>query len=245
MFASQNHIPILDIKEDIVLTRDGGATLVIKTSAVNFGLLSEREQIAIIDSFAQMLNSLSFAIQIVIRSERLDISSYLQLLDKASKLQTNPLLASMMSKYRLFVQSLIKEREVLDKQFYITLPLASYEIGVVVKNNEERLKKAKVILLPRRDQVIKQLSRIGLKATQLNTEQLIKLFYNIYNQTNIEISQAQPIQPVNLLQPQNIRPNTSINATPTSNLQPPTSTPTATRTNTSHPFVVEELHDNI
>src|SRR5688572_10819095 len=127
MATTQEHISIEDIKDSMILLKDGGASLVIETSAVNFGLLSEEEQIAIIDSFAQMLNSLSFAIQINIVSRRLDISSYIKLLDKSLSLQTNPLLAQLMVNYRSFVQSLIKENEVLDKSFYIAINVSGLE----------------------------------------------------------------------------------------------------------------------
>src|SRR3989339_1735962 len=95
MNTTQQHLSIADIKDDILILKNGGGSLVLQVSAVNFGLLSDREQIAIISAFAQMLNSLSFSIQIVIYSERLNISSYLTLLEKAQLAQTNPLLSRM------------------------------------------------------------------------------------------------------------------------------------------------------
>src|SRR3990167_4632859 len=180
MSTTQDHIPILDLQEGVVLLKDGGAVVILKTSAVNFGLLSGEEQMAIIGSFAQMLNSLSFPIQIVIRSTRLDITAYLKLLDKALKVQLNPLLAQLMIHYRQFVESLIKDNEVLDKSFYVVVPLSRMELGLAPKK-EDRLKKAETILLPRRDQMIRQLSRVGLKAEQMLNQAVIKLFYDIYN----------------------------------------------------------------
>src|SRR2546428_839405 len=115
MSTTQEHLLVKDITDDIILLKNGGGALVLQVSAVNFGLLSDMEQIAIISSFAQMLNSLSFSIQIVIRSERLNISSYLNLLSKAQKAQTNPLLLKMIVSYKQFIQTTIKENEVLDK----------------------------------------------------------------------------------------------------------------------------------
>src|SRR3990167_10987094 len=99
MNTTQDHLLISDISDDIVLLKNGGGALILQVSAVNFGLLSAREQIAIIGSFAQMLNSLSFSIQIVIRSERLNINSYLKLLNKGLKTQTNPLLSKLIANY--------------------------------------------------------------------------------------------------------------------------------------------------
>lgn len=244
MNKTQNHIPISDIKEGVVLLKDGGGVMILKVSAVNFGLLSSEEQIAIIGSFAQMLNSLSFAIQITIISRRLDISSYIALLDKELSLQTNPLLAQVMVQYRQFVQSLIKENEVLDKNFYIAIPVSRLEMGVGLYKGEELLKKAKTTLLPRRDQVARQLNRVGLKVSQLDDKTLAQLFYYIYNPndtvTGAGIEYPREIK-LNAPTPQ-VRPAQIPTGpkTPSSQL-PPLSTP-VTR---NHPFVVEELSDTI
>src|SRR3989344_823961 len=171
MALTQEHLPVADIKEDILLLKSGGGAMILQVSAVNFGLLSQKEQMAIIGSFAQMLNSLSFSIQIVIHSERLNISSYLDLLDQAKTSQVNPLLANLMASYRQFIQTTIKENEVLDKKFYIVIPLFALEVGLTA-NIEALWQKVKTTLIPRRDQVVRQLSRIGLKANQLTNIEL-------------------------------------------------------------------------
>lgn len=181
MTASQHFIPIEDIYDNLVFLKDGSVSLVISTSAVNFGLLFETEQISIIESFAGMLNSLSFPIQIIVISRRLDISSYLNVLDKAREKQTNPLLSQMTTHYRRFVEGLIREKNVLDKQFYICLNVTVAELGLLPQKSQDRNKKALIILVPRRDHLIRQLSRIGLKASQLKTVELIKLFYDLFN----------------------------------------------------------------
>ncbi|QQG43755.1 MAG: hypothetical protein HYW45_01900 [Candidatus Daviesbacteria bacterium] len=248
MTKTQNSLTVQDINSDLLLLKDGGATLVLKVGAVNFGLLSQKEQLAIVDSFAQLLNSLSFPIQIIIQSIKLDISSYLTLLDSAQKLQNNPLLSAMMTRYRNFIQQTIKENEVLDKNFYIAINVSSLELGLSLKPNSlSQLPKIKAIILPRRDQIIRQLSRAGIKAEQLKNAQLVKLFFNIYNQT-ISTKIVTPVQvpPVKLAAPQvaatpfPTQPKpTPIPITPTSNFFP-----NLARAKT-HPFVVEELGDNI
>lgn len=182
----------------------------MQVSAVNFGLLSDREQMAIIYSFAQMLNSLSFTIQIVIVSERLNISSYLLLLDKAQKAQTNPLLSQMIIQYKEFIQSTVKDMEVLDKKFYLVIPLFAVEAGLA--SSKANLKeKFKTILLPRRDQIIRQLNRIGLRSNQLREQELIEVFYHIYNGEMVEKPAAGSINPselvVRLKNPQMVQNN--------------------------------------
>ncbi|KAF0201703.1 MAG: hypothetical protein FD167_5691 [bacterium] len=250
MNTTQKHLPISDISEDILLLKDGGGALVLQASAVNFGLLSEREQIAIISAFAQMLNSLSFSIQIVIHSERLNISSYLTLLDRAQKAQTNPLLSSMITYYRQFIQTTIKENEVLDKRFYIIIPLFRLELGL--KASRESLEqKIKTILLPRRDQVIRQLNRVGLKATQLNKQNLLELFYDIYNGQIPIKSIVEPVNPqdlaVKLKSPKITTTPTTFNPPPPQVDVPPapvTQPSISTQSAKNHPFVVEELNEN-
>src|SRR3989344_1907449 len=194
MNTTQQHLLISDIKGNIVLLKNNGGALVLQVSAINFGLLSDREQVAIIGSFAQMLNSLSFSIQIVVYSERLNINSYLNLLDQATKVQVNPLLQKMMANYLQFIQTTIKENDVLDKKFYVIIPLSPLELGLIASKVSLE-QKIKTVLLPRQDQIIRQLGRIGLKATQVLGQELVKLFYDIYNgQPGTALVQGVPIQ---------------------------------------------------
>lgn len=253
MNTTQQHLKIEDIKENLVFLKDGGVSLVLQTSAVNFGLLSEEEQLAIILSFAGLLNSLSFAIQIVVRSERLDVSSYLGHLTQAQQSQTNPLLSKMISFYRDFVTSLIRDNEVLDKQFYVVINVSSPELGLLSKTFAQKLQRAQVILTPRRDHLIRQLARVGLSAKQLATAQLVKLLYDIYNGVAVKAApvvpkatSAQPSQAV-------IPPKPMVNLTriPPQLIQPPVfglsapSYPLMTSRLPSNrpPFIVEELTD--
>lgn len=244
MSKTQDHLNIADITDDIIMLKNGDGALVLKTNAVNFGLLSEIEQMSTIAAFAQLLNSLSFSIQILIHSKRLDISSYLHLLDNAQKLQTNPLLFQMMGKYRQFIQSTIKENDVLDKQFYIVINVSSLEIGLGYTQKADRVKKIKTMLGPRKDQLIRQLNRVGLKAEQLNSQKLIELFYSIYNQagdTTARITAQPPVvEPVRLGNPQAPQP-TYPPLQPRSTPNPSDIAPQPTRPGRNHPFVVEEL----
>lgn len=258
MSTTQGHLLISDIKDNVLILKNGGGAIILQVSAVNFGLLSDREQMAIIFSFAQMLNSLSFSIQIVIYSERLNISSYLYLLDKAKQSQTNPLLSSMIGSYRQFIQNTIKENEVLDKKFFLVIPLFPFELGL--RSSKENLeRKIKTVLLPRQDQVIRQLQRVGLKATQLSYHKLIELFYAIYNgqlENTLQPVRRQVI-PVNLNQPKPIivmpKPElktASLSTPPATGASTvvattPINAPQIAQVARNHPFVVEELDEKI
>ena len=251
MNTTQKHLSISDISSDILLLKDGGAALVLEVPAVNFGLLSDKEQMGIISAFAQMLNSLSFSVQIVIYSERLNLASYLTLLDKAYQAQTNPLLKKMMTDYRQFIQTTIKNNEVLDKKFFLVIPLFSLELGLYASKVSLE-QKIKTVLLPRRDQILRQLNRVGLRATQLSKQKLIKLFYGIYNGESLEKTAGQTLIPQNAVKldtvaaPQSTLSNTT--PSPVSQATPQSTSDMsqvliATQPSKTHPFVVEELQE--
>lgn len=183
--SSQDYLDIREIKDDLVMLKDGSVTLIVRVAAVNFGLLSEREQEAIMFAYAGFLNSLNFAVQIVIRSQQKDISHYVALLEEERKKQTNQLLAGKIDSYKNFILQTVKENNVLDKKFYIVIPFSSLELGIKKISSlpkETIWEKAKTALSPKRDHVLRQLSRIGLRARQLTTSELTDLFYEIYNQ---------------------------------------------------------------
>lgn len=196
--TTQSHLDIEDIDQDIVILKDGSAALIITTTALNFGLLSEQEQDATIYAYGALLNSLTFPIQLVVRSKLKDVSSYLILLDQAYEKQSNPLLKGLMRSYRDFIQETVKEQNVLDKKFYLVIPFSSLEMGIKSSltslplpgkkpshslpfPKDYIIQKALISLIPKRDHLNRLLARLGLKSRQLNTAELVQLFFEIYN----------------------------------------------------------------
>jgi hypothetical protein len=193
--TSQEHLPLADITNDVLVYKDGGAALVMESTSLNFGLLSEREQQSVIAAYAAMINSLSFSVQIVVRTQRKDISSYLTFLDEQAKKITHPLMQRLMQGYKGFISESVKKKNVLGKRFFVILYLSPLELGVgksVASLTKKKLgplpfpksyviKKAKITLYPRRDHLIRQAGRLGIKFRQLTTAELIDLFYSIYN----------------------------------------------------------------
>lgn len=191
---TQNFVPIADITEDIVLTKDGGACVIMESTSLNFGLLSEKEQQAVIVAYGALLNSLSFPIEIVIRSQVKDITKYMNYLGEARAKIQNPKLGIVMDSYTEFVKETIKKKNVLGKNFYIVVPFTPYELGTaksaaaITKRagplpfpKSYVIKKAKISLYPKRDHLIRQAARLGIRLRQLTTTQLIGLYYNIFN----------------------------------------------------------------
>ncbi len=198
--STQDALPIEDIRDNLVILKDGSAALILQVNAINFSLLSEKEQDAIIYAYAGLLNSLNFSIQIMIRSQKKDITGYLALLEKSKSKQDNPLLKDLINKYQAFIRETVTQTEILDKKFYLVIPFSSLEMGAgqaassvlgqflpkskknkKVLNIEKIIEKAKTTLEPKRDHLIRLLGRIGLVAKQLDTNELIRLFFRIYN----------------------------------------------------------------
>lgn len=191
--STQDHLDVEDIQDGVVILKDGGCCLVIATTAINFGLLSEKEQEATIYAYAGLLNSLTFSIQIVLRSQRKDISNYLNLVKRAEDKETKKEIKIQIQKYRQFIEETVARNNVLDKKFYLVIPMSALELGVkqaltsafsrkkLPFDKSYILQKAKTNLYPKRDHILRQLTRLGLKGRQLNSQELIQLFFNTYN----------------------------------------------------------------
>lgn len=190
---TQEHLNIEKIRDNLIVLKDGTVSLVLKTTAVNFDLLSEPEQDSKIMAFGQLLNSLPHSFQIYIRTKKVNIRNYLSYIKSFQGKQLSPGLKRQISIYLNFVQNLIVRNEVLDKSFYIIIP---FRAGIVAKTNpvkqmfgktekitnvERIVEQAKAYLYPKRDHIMKQLIRMGLNSHQLNTKELLELFFEIYN----------------------------------------------------------------
>lgn len=180
--TTQDHLEIENILQDILILKGSAAAMVLQVSAINFGLLSEEEQDATIYAYAGILNSLSFTLQIVIKSDKKDISAYLELLESQEKKLKSPILKEQMRSYRNFVEETIVEQNVLDKKFYVVIPYQPVTLTTKTTINYEALvKNALTDLEPKRDHLIKLFARIGLVVQQLNGQSLLKLFHHFYN----------------------------------------------------------------
>ncbi len=203
--TTQEFLDIHDITNDLVIMKDGTTSLVLTVDAMNFGLLAEEEQDSIIYAYASLLNSLNYPIQVLVKSQTKDVTSYLRLLEEQEMQANTPENRQRIRRYREFVANLIHERNVLDKKFYVVIPASPLELGLLTADSVipgrqafdvtsvERsvlLEKAKNILEPKRDHLISQFARIGLFSRQLNTQEIIQYFYVSYNP---EASEGQEI----------------------------------------------------
>ncbi|MGH7245521.1 MAG: hypothetical protein ACREGI_01140 [Candidatus Levyibacteriota bacterium] len=190
--STQKFTEIRDIRENILLLTGGNACLVLKVTAVNFALLSKEEQDAKVYAYASLLNSLSFPIQIVMRSKRVQMLPYISSLDTEARRTTNAKLAENIKKYKVFVENLIQLSSVLDKQFYMVIPYSNLESGlggstksitsIQEPDIEELFSQAKASLDTKSESLLSQIDRLSLHAKVLEGEELVSLCYEMFNQ---------------------------------------------------------------
>ncbi len=197
--STQKFTQVHDIIDDVVVLDGGNACLLIEVQASNFALLSQDEQNARIFAYASFLNSLSFPVQIVIQSTKIDISSYLRLLDSHMQQPTlhsslseqqNQALITQIKLYKDFIAELVKVNTVLDKKFYIVVPYSYLEKGIGgaatvaqgKKGHANFVEQAKTTLHTKANAVLGQLARLSLRSKVLEKEELIKVYYDMYNQ---------------------------------------------------------------
>jgi len=217
--STQEHLPIEDIIDGIVIMKDGSCSIIMQLSSVNFDLLSEQEQMSLIYAYGGILNSLNFPIQIMIKSTTKDVGVYLKNLINAEKQQTNELLKKRIISYRKFIEETVKRNDVLSKSFYVVVKFSTLELGIkdagkqsikevfkVNKNHNSQLpfpkeyilEKAKESLAPKKDHLIRLFLRLGLEIKPLNNKELIEMFYLIYNEN---VAQNQKLQDTDFTNP--------------------------------------------
>ncbi len=194
--STQQAIEIAGIKDGIIVMKDGSYRLVFQVAATNFALKSEQEQNSIIFQYQSFLNSLHFPIQIVISSRRLDLTPYINKIEKTIETQTSDLMKAQTADYIDFLKKLIDLANIMKKTFYVVVPynpLGVQKIGFFgslfgkkplfehLKISEEDFRTHTQKLREEANTVAQGLGSMGLHCFQLNTEQLIELFYLSYN----------------------------------------------------------------
>lgn len=191
--STQNALKFGEIHNDTVVLKDGNLRKVLLCSSINFALKSEQEQNAIVYAYQNFLNSLNFPIQILMQSKKLDLSNYLEKLNEKANSQANELLRAQTLDYIDFIKRLINLANIMDKRFYVIVPYLIPPKITPPKNPLDKKTQTQPILtteefnsykkeLEQRVQVIGTgLGSIGIRTALLNTQQLIELFYGVYN----------------------------------------------------------------
>ncbi len=214
--STQVYLKIAEIRDNTVVLKNGGLRSVLRVSSINFNLKSEDEQNAIVYSYQGFLNTLEYPIQIVVRSKKLDIDDYLEKLKKIGEKQTNPLLQTQTYEYVEYIAKLVEYADIMEKDFLVIVPLDPYRAQKPnmiqkffqnmnskdsyenVKRRREEFEELRKNLTQRVSSVRIGLENCGLKVDELNTKQLIELYYNIYNPTAARYQKTKEIEKINV-----------------------------------------------
>lgn len=207
--AAQDFVPIKEIRDGVVILKDGTIRALLMASSINLALKSEDEQIAILGQFQSFLNSLEFSTQIFVQSRRLDVRPYITLLEGRLHEELNELLKIQIHEYINFIQKITQSTNIMSKLFIVVVPFAppksvtstGASAGIFdffskkkVENTApsasavEAFEEAKS-QLEQRVSVVKQgLARTGVRVVPLGTEELTELYYRLFNPGEAEKS---------------------------------------------------------
>lgn len=201
---TQDFIGIESIENGIIKLKTGALRKVLLVSGTNFSLKSEEEQGIITYAFQGFLNSLNFSIQIFIHSRKLNIADYLAKFEERESQEENQLLRNLIVEYREFIKTFVSQNAIMQKNFFVIVPydplnlpkagldIADKMLGWFKSRASSENEKSENIdevmeqLNQRVDRVVGGLNQIGLRAVPLDTDELLELFYNLYNPTTIE-----------------------------------------------------------
>lgn len=200
---TQQFVAIKEIKNGVVYLKNGGFRKILIVSGVNFDLKSGDEQNIILQGFQQFLNTIDYSVQFFIHSRKVNIDGYLKKIASRKEKETNDLLQIQIQEYIEFIKMFIKENSIISKAFFVIVPYDSLPINQGTfgsalsffsgKNSadaaraNEALEKEHIEQLERRvDQVVEGLSQVGLRVVELNDDELVELYYNLYNPQLVE-----------------------------------------------------------
>ncbi len=199
--STQSFLAFSEVHEGIIITKNGELRAILMASSINFSLKSEQEQTAIVYAYQNFLNSLSFPVQIMMQSRKLDLTKYIAKLKEIAKVQGNELLRGQTIDYIYYIERLVKVANIMDKKFYVVIPFmppSTTQIkpsaGLFGNKKEasgpkitpKDFEKYQTEILQRLQVIQSGLGSIGVRTAQLNTQQIVELMYGIYNPEEAE-----------------------------------------------------------
>ena len=196
--ATQQFIPIKDIKDRVVIKKNGEMLMVVLASSINFALKAYDEQRAILQQFQNFLNTLDFSLQIYVQSRKLNIEPYLNVLKNLETEQTNDLMRIQLQEYIQFINTFTSEVDVMSKSFFVVVPYsptklnAKKQIGRIFglsnyssTSEDQRFEEHLLQLEHRVALVTNGLGSVGVRTVVLGKDELVELFYHLYNPLDI------------------------------------------------------------
>lgn len=197
--STQQFVPIKDITENVVIKKDGEMCMVLLASSVNFALKSYDEQRAILQQFQSFLNTLDFTLQIYVQSRRLNIEPYLNILQTLETQQPNDLMRVQLQEYQTFIKTFTTDVDVMSKSFFVVVPYSPTKLNVTnnvsrlfggggyskAATTDQRFEEHKLQLEQRVSMVVQGLGGVGVRTMTLQKDELVELFYHVYNPGDI------------------------------------------------------------
>lgn len=177
--SSRRQIQIKEVKDSILVLPNNQYRVVLETSSINFELKSEEEQDVLIDSFQNFLNSLPCQLQIAVRVREVDIDRYVEQIAQTSTQEKEKVYKNQITNYCQFIKSMVSGNKILSRRFYVVIPYHNTE-----RNTDFHLIKEQINL--NRDIVLRGLEKLGMKARQLDSLEILDLFYSFYNPNQIK-----------------------------------------------------------
>jgi len=205
--TTQDFVPIQEIRDGVIVLKNGGMRSIVLASSLNFALKSQDEQGSILMQFQNFLNSLDFSIQIFIQSKKLDIRPYIALLEDRYKDQVSELMKIQVREYIEFVKTFVENTNIMSKSFFVVVPydpvpasLSNNPISRMLPGKNKGKSESETAdsqfeeyrsQLEQRVAVIEQgLVRCGIRTAELGTEEVVELYYKLFNPGETE----KPIQ---------------------------------------------------
>lgn len=208
--ATQQYVQISEIRDDTVILGDGSLRQIIKVTPIPTELRSQKEQEAVVYQFRSFLNALRFPVQIVIQGRRVDLSKYVQKLQTVAMEEQNELLKIQLADYIDFIERLASEVNIMDRTFYVVVPHSKVVSDATTKKSfidkllggkktketvftTEEFQELRAQLVEKTQIVSGRLESMGVRSQSLNTQELIELFYNVYNPEEASSQQVQDL----------------------------------------------------
>lgn len=196
--ATQEFVPIKEVRDGILILKDGGMRAILLCSSMNFSLKSDDERNAILLQFQDFLNSLDFSVEILIQSRKLDIRPYIALLEERETKQENNLMKIQVREYIEFIRNFTESTNIMTKHFFIVVPytpaiITGASAGGIISSlgfggkkkgattNDAGFDENRSQLEERLSVVEQGLVRTGIRVVRLGTEEAIELFYKAFN----------------------------------------------------------------
>ena len=192
--ATQNFVPIKDIRENVVIKKNGEMLMVVLASSVNFALKSLDEQRAILQQFQNFLNTIDFSLQIYVQSRKLNIDPYIEILNGLNKNQDNDLMRIQLQEYIGFITKFTDEYDVMSKSFFVIIPYSPTKLNMskgfskflggsssATSTTDQQFEEHRLQLEQRAAMVVQGLAGVGVRTMTLQKDDLVELYYHLYN----------------------------------------------------------------